>query len=73
MTRPGLVEERTSDLRYGYIHFAVSVGSKERVDALTERLRNDGYEVLSGPRTTGDGCYESWVTGPENNLVEITV
>lgn len=73
MTRPGLVEERTSDLRYGYIHFAVSVGSKERVDALTERLRNDGYEVVSGPRTTGDGCYESCVTGPENNLVEITV
>lgn len=26
-----------------------------------------------GPRTTGDGCYESCVIGPEGNLVEITV
>ena len=29
--------------------------------------------VVSGPRTTGDGCYESCVAGPEAVLVEITV
>ena len=29
--------------------------------------------VVSGPRTTGDGCYESCVAGPEGALVEITV
>ncbi|MDD3410054.1 MAG: VOC family protein, partial [Eubacteriales bacterium] len=43
----------------GYAHVAFSVGSREKVDALTGRLSDDGYRVLSGPRTTGDGYYES--------------
>ena len=30
-------------------------------------------EVLSGPRTTGDGYYESCVRAVEGNQVEITV
>lgn len=59
--------------RYGYAHLAFSVGSKEKVDYLTARLRNDGYTVTSGPRTTGDGYYESCILGFEDNLIEITV
>lgn len=59
--------------RMGYIHSAFSLGSKEAVDALTERFRADGYEVLSGPRTTGDGYYESAILGFEKNTVELTV
>ena len=50
--------------RTGYIHLAFSVGSKEAVDELTARLKSDGYEVVSGPRTTGDGYYESCIVGP---------
>lgn len=73
MTRPELSGEETNHLRCGYIHMAFKVGSKEKVDKLTEKLRNDGYEIVSGPRTTGDGCYESCINGPENNLIEITV
>ena len=57
----------------GFIHFAVSTGSKERVDALTSQLKNDGYEILDGPRTTGDGYYESVVLDPEGNRIEITI
>ena len=57
----------------GYIHLAFSVGSKEKVDELTEILKNDGYEVLSGPRTTGDGYYESCILGIEGNPIERTV
>lgn len=57
----------------GYAHIAISVGSKEKVDALTARLEQAGYRILSGPRTTGDGYYESVVSDPENNLVEITI
>ena len=49
------------------------MGSKEAVDALTARLKADGYVVLSGPRTTGDGYYESCIVGFEGNIVEITV
>ena len=57
----------------GLIHFAVSVGSREEVDALTERLRADGYEIMGEPRTTGDGYYESVVLDPEGNQIEITI
>ena len=59
--------------RTGYIHLAFSVGSREKVDELTEILKNDGYEVLNGPRTTGDGYYESCILGIEGNQIEITV
>ena len=56
-----------------YFLIAFSVGSREKVDTLTARLKEDGFEVVSGPRTTGDGYYESCIIGPEGNLIEITV
>ena len=59
--------------RTGYIHIAFSVGSKDAVDALTERLKKAGFEVVSGPRTTGDGYYESCIVAIEDNQIEITV
>lgn len=59
--------------RMGLTHFAMSVGSEERVDALTRRLKDDGYPVLDGPRRTGDGYYESVVLDPDGNRIEITV
>lgn len=73
MTRPNLNNTPKDPMLCGYIHLAMSVGSKEKVNELTETLRNDGYTVISGPRTTGDGCYESCILGPENNLIEITI
>ena len=73
MTRPNMVDDNKDLQRTGFIHLAFSVGSKEKVDALTARLKADGYEVVSGPRTTGDGYYESCVVGIEGNQVEITV
>lgn len=57
----------------GYIHLAFSAGSREAVDALTDRLRHDGYRILDGPRTTGDGYYESSVLDPDGNRIEITI
>ena len=56
----------------GIAHFAISVGSKEAVNSLTERLRADNYIIKSEPRTTGDGYYESVVLDPEGNYVEIS-
>jgi lactoylglutathione lyase len=58
---------------YGFAHIAFSVGSKELVDQLTEKFKRDKYEILDGPRTTGDGYYESVVLDPEGNRLEITV
>ena len=57
----------------GLIHLAISVGSHEGVDRLTDELRMAGYSVIGEPRTTGDGYYESVVLDPENNRIEITV
>ena len=57
--------------RTGYAHIAFSVGSKVNVDELTEKLRVAGYEVVSGPRTTGDGYYESCIVAIEGNQIEI--
>ena len=57
----------------GLAHLAIAVGSEDSVDALTEQLRTDGYAILSEPRVTGDGYYESVVADPEGNCIEITV
>ncbi|MDV4151011.1 VOC family protein [Clostridium sp. AL.422] len=73
MTRPNMTDVSKDLARTGFIHLAFSVGSKEKVDILTEILKNDGYEVISGPRTTGDGYYESCILGIEGNQIEITV
>jgi len=51
---------------------ARSVGSVEQVDALTRRLKDDGFAILDGPRRTGDGYYESVALDPDGNRVEIT-
>ena len=72
MTRPELVEQTKNSYRTGYSHLAFSVGSKEAVDEVTARLDEAGYSVSSGPRTTGDGYYESCIVAFEDNLIEIT-
>ena len=73
MTRPDMDDAPKTEFRTGYIHLSFAVGSKEAVDELTLTLQQDGYQVLSGPRTTGDGYYESQIEGIEGNLIEITI
>jgi lactoylglutathione lyase len=59
--------------RMGLTHMAISTGSEQRVDELTSRLKEDGYQILDGPRRTGDGYYESVALDPDGNRIEITV
>ena len=73
MNKPEMDDQKKTFNRTGFVHIAFSVGSKERVDSLTAELRSAGYEVISGPRTTGDGYYESCVVVIEGNQIEITV
>ena len=73
MNKPDLIKTEKHLNQLGYIHIAFSVGNKEKVDLLTTRLKEDGYEVISGPRTTGDGYYESCIVGIEGNQIEITI
>ncbi len=73
MNKPQMSDLPKDPARTGYAHIAFSVGSKERVDTLTAELKAAGYEVVSGPRTTGDGYYESCIVAIEGNQIEITV
>ena len=73
MNKPGLVDAEKDLNRTGYAHIAFSVGSREIVDDLTEKIKAAGYEVVSGPRVTGDGYYESCIVAIEGNQIEITV
>ena len=73
MTKPEISDYDKPLNRTGYAHIAFSLGSKGKGDQLTEKLKNDGFAVLSGPRTTGDGYYESCIIAVEENQIELTV
>lgn len=73
MNKPEMSDQPKNLARTGYAHIAFSVGGKEKVDALTARLKDGGYDVISGPRITGDGYYESCIVVIEGNQIEITV
>ena len=51
MNKPEMTDLPKDLVRTGYVHIAFSVGSKEKVDALTAQLKSDGYESGGrGPR-----------------------
>ncbi|WP_106497271.1 VOC family protein [Lentibacillus sp. Marseille-P4043] len=72
MRKFGIDKKKQEDM-IGWTHIAISLGSRESVNDLTARLKNDGYRLISGPRVTGDGYYESVIEDPEGNHVELTV
>ena len=73
MQRPDIAKhDGEKGITNGFTHFAISVGSKELVESITERLRGDQFLIKGEPRTTGDGYYESVIADPEGNLIEIT-
>lgn len=73
MHKPGVVDVLERNNLRGYTHIAISTGSKTNVLEMTERLRNDGFQIISEPRTTGDGYFESVVLDPEGNSIELTI
>jgi len=75
MHHPDLAKRQVGGdgLQAGFIHFAMSVGTKEEVDRLTGQLREGGFTIKGEPRWTGDGYYESVVLDPEGNQIEITI
>lgn len=73
MNRPQITNNSEKLERTGYTHIAFSLGSAEKVDRLTAELKADGYTVISGPRTTGDGYYESCIVDLEGNQIELTI
>lgn len=71
MQRPDVQDANPSQPAIGYVHLSFAVGSRKGVDLLTRRLAANGYTVTSGPRTTGDGYYESCILGPEGIQIEV--
>lgn len=72
MQKPQMEDLPKPQNRTGYAHVAFSLGSWLVVDEVTRQLQKDGYQVISGPRVTGDGYYESCVVAVEGNLIELT-
>jgi lactoylglutathione lyase len=74
MYTPSIPENyNTDELHIGIIHVAISVGSRNTVAEITDKLQKDGYGVVSNPRETGDGFFESSVLDPEGYRIEITI
>jgi lactoylglutathione lyase len=75
MQMPGIPLNLNDQVKqyHGLIHFAISTGSKEKVIEITEKIRKDGFSILSEPRTTGDGYFESCIADTDGNRIEITI
>lgn len=73
MQRPEVYSYNKPIYYSGYTHLAFSLGSQAKVDELTLRLTEEGYQLVDGPRTTGDGYYESVVMDPDGNYLELTI
>lgn len=73
MCNTSLMDKDSDTLYSGYAHMAFSIGSKEKVDELTNIIRENSYKITSEPRLTGDGYYESCFLDPDGNNVELTI
>ena len=73
MTKPNAAISIDGDTLSGYAHFALALGSEERVRELTSVLRQNGVTIKAEPRRTGDGYFESVIADPDGNLIELTV
>ncbi|TVP46599.1 MAG: glyoxalase [Mongoliibacter sp.] len=74
MQRPGIpanLNDRKTKQHIGLIHLAFGMESKEAVDQMAQKLSSNGFEILRGPRTTGDGYYEFETLDPDGNRIEV--
>lgn len=75
MTRPNIPDNQndTISLQYkGIIHLAFEAATRQEVDEKARIFAADGFQILDGPRITGDGYYEFVTLDPDNNRIEIT-
>lgn len=73
MTRAECINSPREKYAAGFAHIAISVGGRTEVEQLTARLESDGFEIISPPRITGDGYFESVISDFEGNIIEITI
>jgi len=74
MSMPNIPENTNDTINAqhkGIIHIAFSVATKQEVDAKAALLQANGFELLNGPRVTGDGYYEFVTLDPDKNRLEV--
>ncbi|MCD7972442.1 MAG: VOC family protein [Candidatus Azobacteroides sp.] len=64
--------DRLSKPYRGLTHVAFEVETMKEVDEKAKELKEAGFEILRGPRVTGDGYYEFETLDPDNNKLEVT-
>ena len=69
---PGNLNDTIQKQHLGIIHLAFGASTLEEVEMKAKQLKGDGYNILSGPRKTGDGYYEFETLDPDNNRLEVT-
>ena len=74
---PGNENDTIQKQHLGIIHLAFGVDTIKEVEEKAKQLEADGFPILSGPRKTGDGYYESdsyriETIDPDNNRIEVT-
>lgn len=75
MSRPDIPPNANDSVEkqyLGIIHLAFGVDTMDEVDRKAEELEKAGFQILSGPRKTGDGYYEFETLDPDNNRIEVT-
>jgi len=69
---PDNENDRVIKQHKGIIHLAFGVDTNQEVDSKAKQLKEDGYNILSGPRKTGDNYYEFETLDPDKNRLEVT-
>jgi lactoylglutathione lyase len=75
MSKPNIPEnlnDAISSQHKGIIHLAFETASRKEVDEKARLFVANGFQLLDGPRVTGDGYYEFVTHDPEYNRIEIT-
>ncbi|MGB5691594.1 MAG: VOC family protein [Flavobacteriaceae bacterium] len=75
MEMPGIPVNKNDTVQAqhrGIIHLAFGVAHPDLVDEKARQLLEDGFEILNGPRKTGDGYYEFVTLDPDRNRLEVT-
>jgi lactoylglutathione lyase len=75
MSMPNIPDNQNDTIKAQYkgiIHLAFGVDTIQEVETKAKQLQEDGFQVLSGPRKTGDGYYEFETLDPDNNRLEVT-
>jgi lactoylglutathione lyase len=69
---PANLNDTIKKQHQGIIHLAFGVETMAEVEGKLKELQQNGYQILSGPRKTGDGYYEFETLDPDNNRLEVT-